>query len=424
MKRNWLLLSIALVLITGLGGCLLWMTARYQQAEKELSDAQGEMEELREVKMRSVVMSSVSEQMGEIANAEKQNALQQASKAEKNAQEARKAMNEAQRQSALANHARAIAEEKSLEAERQHLLAEEQRKVAVEQKTAALAAEKETMKLRLRSLGSSLANMAITHESVGNHNLAQRLAHASWQFTQQNGGSPNDPMQALVRTANGVDTLLTLRGGITAIDQQNDRIVCASKYGEVYLFTLGKAGVFLCNDSHYDFREVRLTPEGKVFAKDWKEGWLDVSHRPFTVLSSVPAPRQEDQLLNEEVEEEEITTTNSQGELITLQGMRSKVTGIARYKDSRIATSMDGTLRIWDLNSDLHMPTTLYSCDAWIYCMHYDSERTTILLGTSQGRLINVCVNPTLLSQRITHRLSESEWNEFVGSDIPYNTFK
>lgn len=424
MKKYWLVASIALVLIAVLVGNLLWMTSRYQVAEKKLSEAQGEIEELREVKKRSVVMSSVSEQMGEIANAEKQNALQQASKAEKNAQEAREAMNEAQRQSALANQARAVAEEKSLEAERQHLLAEEQRKVAVEQKTAALAAEKETMKLRLRALGSSLASMSITHQAVGNHDLAQRLAHASWQFTQQNGGSPTDPLQALIFAANGVDTLLTLRGGITAIDQQGTRVVCVSKYGEVYLFTLGKPGVFLCNDSRYDFREVRLTPAGKVYARDRKDGWLDVSHHPFSVLPSAPAPRQEDILLEEEVEEEEITATNSQGDLITLQGMRSKVTGIARHGHTRIATSMDGTLRMWDLDSDLHMPTTLYSCDSWIYCMHYDSERTAILLGTSQGRLIDVCVNPSILSQRIPQPLSESEWNEFVGSDIPYNTYK
>lgn len=424
MKKNWLFLSFITLLIASLAGGCLWMFMRYRFVEKQLADAQEEMEELREVKMRSVVMRSVSDQMGKIADAEKQNALLQADKAEQNAKEARAAMSEAQRQSQMANEARREAEEKSQEAERQHLLADEQRKVAIQQKTAALAAEKETKELRLLELGFSLANIAVTQEQVGNHELAQRLAFTSWQFTSQNRGLLNTTLQALICTANGVDTLLTLRGGITAIDQQEKRIVCASKYGEVYLFTPGHEGVFLCRDAQYDFREVRLTPDGNVLAKDLKEGWLNVTKRPFRPLSQAPAPREEDILLAKEATDEEITTLNSRGELVTLQGMRSKVTGLASYKNTRMATSLDGTLRMWDLDSDLHMSVTLYTYDKWIYCMHYDSKQVETYLGTSDGRLIRVCVNPALLSQRIQKPLTQSEWHEFVGSDIPYNTYK
>lgn len=424
MKKNWLVLSLATALIVCLAGGCLWMFLRFRFVEKQLADAQSEMEELREVKMRSIVMRSISDQMGKIADAEKQNALLQADMAEQNAQEARDALNEAQRQSRIANEARREAEEKSKEAERQHLLADEQREVAIQQKTAALAAEKETKKLRLLELGFSLANIAITQEQVGNVKLAQRLAYAAWNFTSQNGGALTTPLQALISTAHGVDTLLNLRGGITAIDQQANRIVCASKYGEVYLFTPGKEGVYLCRDSHYDFREVRLTPDGNVLARDLKEGWLNVTKYPLRPAVSTPTPREEDLLLAREATEEEITTLNSKGELVTLLGMRSRVTGLARYKETRMATSLDGTLRIWDLDSDLHMPTTLFACDKWIYCMHYDSQRVVVFLGTSDGKLIRVCVDPTLLAKRIANPLSQSEWHEFVGSDIPYNTYK
>ncbi|MCF0195742.1 MAG: hypothetical protein HUK03_00575 [Bacteroidaceae bacterium] len=120
----------------------------------------------------------------------------------------------------------------------------------------------------------------------------------------------------------------------------------------------------------------------------------------------------------------EIVIKSEAGKELTLQGMRSEVTGMARVEEFLFATSLDGTLRIWNLRSELLMPVTIYSHSKWIYCMHHDKADKTLYLGTADGMLLRVTISPRRLAERITDRLSQDEWNEFVGTDIEYRYSK
>lgn len=401
----------------------VWAYLQQRDLQQRLAQSAQEIEALTQIKRKSQVDQSVSLQMGEIADAEKKNAQQQAELAERRAIEAQEAMGEAQRQSAYANKQRVIAEEQTQEAEKQRMQAEKERQEADLHRQQAEQSKKETNTLRMRSLGVSLANMALTQHQVGNHALARGLAYASWQFTAQNEGDPATPLQALIIAADGIDTLLTLKGGISDIALQNGKVACVSKYGEAYVLSAHSAPRKLIEDAQYDFRQVCFMTDGMLCAQDKEKGWLNISHKLVTPLTQSPSPspsETEATLLASGG----ISLRLADGNTVNLQGMRSKATGVARIDNSLFACGMDGTLRVWNLRSDLLMPVTLYNGEKWIYCMKLDRDTSTFYMGTAGGMLLKVCVSPQTLAENIVERLSQDQWHEFVGRDIPYNTYR
>lgn len=425
MKTHLRALLLVALCIAVFGALTAWMYLQQRDLEMRLKQSRQDIEVLTQIKRKSQVDQSVSRQMGEIADAERNNALHQAELAEERALEAQKAMNEAQRQTEYANKQRAIAEEQTQEAETQRRHADKQRVEADLQRQKAEDAKEEANTLRMRSLGVSLANMALTQHQVGNHTLARGLAYAAWQFIVHNDGDPNAPLEALIVAAGGIDTLHTLKGGISSIALQKGKVYCVSKYGEACVCSGKQMNEvkMLCQDAQYDFRQVHVTSDGTVCAKDKQKGWLNLSLAPFKPLTQAPITSSQTSDATT-YGNGNIAVKVDGGQTLTLQGMRSQVTGTARIDNALFACGMDGTLRVWNLRSDLLMPVTLFHSNKWIYCMQLDRERSVLYLGTAGGLLLSVCVSPQTLAANITERLNQDQWREFVGADIPYNTYR
>ena len=102
MKRRLLNFATNACLTIGLVIVCIWGYQKQAQMQDRLVQSQKEIEVLKQVKKQSDVAQSISEQMSDIADAEREGALAQAEIAEQRAEEARAAQSEEKRQRDIA----------------------------------------------------------------------------------------------------------------------------------------------------------------------------------------------------------------------------------------------------------------------------------------------------------------------------------
>ena len=105
---------------------------------------------------------------------------------------------------------------------------------------------------------------------------------------------------------------------------------------------------------------------------------------------------------------------------------RSTVTDIQFNPQGNLllTTSRDGTARVWDLNDSRKLPIILDDHSDWVLTGSFNHSGTQIITGGADEYIRSWPTEPSFLASRIcdfvNRNLTQEEWNEFVGEDIPY----
>lgn len=110
-----------------------------------------------------------------------------------------------------------------------------------------------------------------------------------------------------------------------------------------------------------------------------------------------------------------------------ISGHQSTVTDI-QYNpkgDLLLTTSRDGTARIWDLTDSRKLPIILDDHDDWVFTGSFNPLGTQVITGGGDEYIRTWPVDPAYFAFRIcaliNRNLSQEEWEEFVGKNIPYS---
>ncbi|MEP1033028.1 hypothetical protein [Ekhidna sp.] len=109
-----------------------------------------------------------------------------------------------------------------------------------------------------------------------------------------------------------------------------------------------------------------------------------------------------------------------------ISGHQSTVTDIQFNPKGNLllTTSRDGTARIWDLRESKKLPIILDDHDDWVFTGSFNPSGTQVITGGGDEFIRTWPVDPAYFAFRIcvmvNRTMTQEEWNEFVGSDIPY----
>ncbi|MEP1096878.1 MAG: hypothetical protein ABJG78_17300 [Cyclobacteriaceae bacterium] len=109
-----------------------------------------------------------------------------------------------------------------------------------------------------------------------------------------------------------------------------------------------------------------------------------------------------------------------------ISGHQSAVTDIEFSPDNKLllTTSRDKTARLWDLSDSRKLPIIMDDHEDWVLTGCFDPSGTQIITGSRDEFIRTWPIDPKYLADRIclllNRNMTKEEWNEFVGSDIPY----
>jgi len=286
VDRKQIITACAGLLLAGIaaGGFIGW-----HLEHKKVKDLQVRIDEMKKQEMRSTVMRSVSAQMEDIANEQREisdekreEALQQTRvanemrlRSEHERQNALEAERDAVASEKRALEATAVAETQRERAEEQQRLAEEQRLLAEHQRIQAEFSKRKADTLSYIALGRSLGSISSLQLQAGNVDLANLLGYASYLYTSRFGGDVYYPavFQPLMDLSQSKLLWTEHVGAVMNIEYlpgQENTLISISNYGEIILFerqgTRLKTNV-LFNNSKFDFRDVIVdTTTGSIYA--------------------------------------------------------------------------------------------------------------------------------------------------------------
>ncbi len=262
--------AIAGLLACASAGCY-W--AYYQEAaDKKQLELQ--LAELTQKERHSMVVQRISTQMEEIAREQQIISDEQRKEAEEQSIVANKMRLQAeqeQHKALEAEHQARLSERKAVDASG---LAEQQRQLAVERQHEAEYSRSVADTLSYLSMARSLGSLAVTQLNTGNEEIASILAYAAYTYTKRYHGDVYMPAiyEALALTSGNSKRWTIGRGSIMkTIEQQKDKssFIAISTYGQITKNTMLNGQLqskTILADSRYDFRDLLLGDDDKIFA--------------------------------------------------------------------------------------------------------------------------------------------------------------
>lgn len=373
--------SVVSVLLT-IGALVLKMDAD-SNAGKALSkeaEAKSQQKEADKQRKEAIAQTKISEQHQEIAKhqqliaeKEKQNAVKQRQIAEEQKKEADRRKAEAVHERGIAVEQKQIAEDQKKKAEEQKKEADKQREEAVKQKKEADEQRDKATKLRLLSIGRTMAIQAsvLAKNPKGDKDLPLLLAYQAYNFTIKNGGSPFDPdvFRALFAVSDDKDDKPILRGhtdAIRAVAMQPNGQYCAtvSDDGELRFWNPEKPSMTSVRmkareSAGSDARSVTFSADGRYVAVGFFNGVVNVWD--MNNLSNPPT---------------------------VLKGNESSVNCLSFDKSgsSVIVGCSDGALKQWNISNPLS-PTLMYNFGSKINALDFNSDGRFLVTGSEDGSI-------------------------------------
>lgn len=236
----------------------------WQSEHQKVEDLEKQVAAMRQQEMRSAIDRSVSAQMEEIANEQREISDEKREEALMQTRVANemRLRSEQERQNALIAEQNAVASEKK--AREASEVAEAQRQMAEHQRIQAEFAKRTADTLSYIALGRSLGSISTIQYQAGNSEISDLLSYASYLYTQRYGGDIYNPavLQSLMRSSQSVNVWSEHAGAVTNLEylpNEDHRIVSISNYGEILLSEhrgnqLKTTALF--NNSDYDFRDI------------------------------------------------------------------------------------------------------------------------------------------------------------------------
>lgn len=227
----------------------------------EIAALQEEISELENTSKEAKVTQRISEQMEEIAFQQKSISDKQREAAEEQKKIADIERGKAEIERGLAQTAERKALASAEEAQQMRLLADKQKEEAVRNMQAAEYARAQTDTLYYLSLGSTLAQSAL---SFGNsvNNITRLLAYSSWYYTTQYGGNEYDEaiFKAVLYSSGNLERVSnTLKGNVRSIrnvDINNGRwAIGVTDIGEIFCYNTKKQHRFFTT-GNVNFRDM------------------------------------------------------------------------------------------------------------------------------------------------------------------------
>lgn len=290
-------------IVTGVAGLLLTATAvtaltGWYNEHQRLLDMELQMQELRQQEKRSAVVRSVSKQMEELAYQQRAISDEQREEAieQKKVADEMRLRSEMERQRAVIAQNQAIASEQQAQEARQ--TAESERLMAEHQRIQAEFSKRVADTLSFLTLGRSLSSLASVQSQLGNTELADLLAYASYHYIDRYQGDVYYPtvFESLMTASQSKNEWLRHNGSvmdIVSMPGDDGSILTVSSYGEIMLHR--KQGEqldskTLYSNKNYDFRSVYVDDQGVIYAAS-REGQLvvvsgkNVAVCPITVIT-------------------------------------------------------------------------------------------------------------------------------------------
>ena len=231
---------------------------------QKVEDLEERLDAMQSQELRSTIAHSVSAQMEQIANEQREisdekreEALQQTRVANEMRQRS-----EQERLNAVEAERNAIAsEKKALEAS---AVAESQRQMAEHQRIQAEFSKRVADTLSYIALGRSLGSISTIQNQAGNKETADLLSYASYLFTSRYHGDLYNPtvFQSLMKSSESMVSWSEHTGAVMNLDfppNETNRLVTVSNYGEIIFCERKGDRLFtetLFKNNQYDFRDV------------------------------------------------------------------------------------------------------------------------------------------------------------------------
>ena len=353
MKKKEIAAGVAGLVL--LGTAATGLTGWYREHQHVL-DMEQEMVELRQQEKRSSVLRSVSKQMEELAyqqrtisDEQREEALQQKKVADEMRQRS-----EVERQNAIIAQNQAIASEQQAQEARQ--LAESERQMAEHQRIQAEFSKRVADTLSYIALGRSLSVLSSTQSQIGNAELADLLAYASYHYINRYKSEVYYPtvFKALMSSSQSKRSWLRHQGavmGMANMPNDDKSILTVSNYGEIILHTKKNGQLesnTLFSSKDFDFRDVYVDKSDVVYAVS-REGQLVVINgktAKVVPLSMMNHPQGISQLDEQHlllIGEDGLAVYDTQGGMITdSRTFDFRFTATSRYNEKPLVFDNQG----------------------------------------------------------------------------------
>ena len=120
----------------------------------------------------------------------------------------------------------------------------------------------------------------------------------------------------------------------------------------------------------------------------------------------------------------------STGEKQQLRGHTGRITGIDFSKDGSLmaTSSYDKTVRLWQMGDLKTLPIVFDDHGAWVTSIMFTNDDKYIISGDKDGNVRKLPTNVKTLIDGycgfLSRELTQSEWSNYVGTDIPYKPTK
>ena len=518
IKRDIVIGTVGVLLLgTTVTGLVGW-----QHEHQRVADLEEQIAQLQKQEKRSAVVRSVSKQMEEIAYQQKDISDEQREEAiqQKRVADEMRQRSETERMRALVAQDKALASERQAQEARQ--VAESQRQMAEHQRIQAELSKRVADTLSYRALGRSLGSLSSIQTQLGDTELGDKLAYASYLFSSRYHGDLYYPavFQSLMMASQSKRSWTKHRGALMGMafmpDKNDGRIVTVSSYGEILMHE--KKGeqlqtTELLNNNIYDFRDVFIDSQGVIYAVS-RSGHLVIINKNVTnviTVSGLDHPtgitdldennllltgdygvaqydKQRKMIVSTRELDYRLTATSrfnyhpllfdDQGRQHTVMNInefvtenvpfKGHVTAFASSKNtgkrvygtsdgtiylfdekgdkttklvghlSRISklkmvshqlysSSYDGTLKLWNTNSDKIEPMTLLPTNSWIMNFTFDPSKNYAWIGDQNGNimeaLLSIPMMVDIIKKKLKSNFTVEEWNYYIGSNVPYETF-
>lgn len=113
--------------------------------------------------------------------------------------------------------------------------------------------------------------------------------------------------------------------------------------------------------------------------------------------------------------------------ITTLRGHSARVVDLDFTPDNSLlaSSSFDGTIHVWNLQNPGESPLVLRGHGSWVRSVAFNSSGDKLVSGSRQedrlrAWIFNTNEISTLICDRLSRSMTQTEWNRFVGEDIPY----
>jgi hypothetical protein len=171
--------------------------------------------------------------------------------------------------------------------------------------------------------------------------------------------------------------------------------------------------------------------------------WKDFQSEPgkSTIIASVPDGNWGEVSFNAQKNIVAAGSANNQGaiylwdltsgkQISSLRGHTARITGINFSSDGSLmaSASYDGSVRIWHLDDLNTLPVVYDDHATWVTTIMFTGDDKYVMSGDKNGNVRRLPVEINSLTEQycsyLTRDLSQSEWQSYAGTDVPYKPTK